>query len=307
MTAGFADIAAEYRDARPVYPQALFAALARLTPATRCALDVGAASGQATRGLHRVFSQVVAVDLDTRLLTARLQPNPAGATTPIGRVVAVAEQLPFRAASFDLILAAQAAHWFDPDRFHVEARRLLRPDGIIALLGYASPRIDDDPQLDEYLRWLYAECLAPFWPPERAHVERQYADLAFPFDERDTASALGFTGPVSDSDPRSRPESMCMSARWDAGRLLHYVATASAVRLARARYDVGVGRALERLDRLAQRRRDIAIRWPLFARVGHVGRAEITAERLTCTTSAPTSFVAVSRVDRGALGEVDPS
>ena len=47
-----------------------------------------------------------------------------------------AEELPFPDSSVDLLTAASAAHWFDQARFLVEAARVLKPGGCMALLGY---------------------------------------------------------------------------------------------------------------------------------------------------------------------------
>ena len=36
----------------------------------------------------------------------------------------------------DLIMVAQALHWFDLDRFYAEARRVLKSDGVLAASAY---------------------------------------------------------------------------------------------------------------------------------------------------------------------------
>lgn len=48
-----------------------------------------------------------------------------------------AEELPFPDGSVDLLTAASAAHWFDQQRFLLEAGRVLKPCGCMALLGFA--------------------------------------------------------------------------------------------------------------------------------------------------------------------------
>lgn len=47
-----------------------------------------------------------------------------------------AEQMPFEDGAADLVTAMTAAHWFDRPRFLLEADRLLRPGGCLALLSY---------------------------------------------------------------------------------------------------------------------------------------------------------------------------
>ena len=47
-----------------------------------------------------------------------------------------AEEIPCGAGEVDLVTAMTAAHWFDRQRFLVEADRVLRPGGCLALLSY---------------------------------------------------------------------------------------------------------------------------------------------------------------------------
>ena len=56
--------------------------------------------------------------------------------------------LPDKSAS--LVTAAQAAHWFDLPAFYAEARRVLMPDSILALISYGVLRLE--PELDERFR-----------------------------------------------------------------------------------------------------------------------------------------------------------
>lgn len=47
-----------------------------------------------------------------------------------------AEQLPVDAGQVDLLTAMTAAHWFDRPKFLLEADRVLKPGGCLALLSY---------------------------------------------------------------------------------------------------------------------------------------------------------------------------
>ncbi len=49
-----------------------------------------------------------------------------------------AETLPVPAGSARLVTVAQALHWFDLARFFSEVRRVLAPDGVLAVISYAS-------------------------------------------------------------------------------------------------------------------------------------------------------------------------
>ena len=49
--------------------------------------------------------------------------------------VAPAENSGIGSETIDLIMVAQALHWFDLDRFYAEARRVLKPNGVSRCVG----------------------------------------------------------------------------------------------------------------------------------------------------------------------------
>lgn len=49
---------------------------------------------------------------------------------------------------------AQAVHWFDLDKFYAEADRILKPNGVLALLGYGLPKLYSHPEVNEMNRIL---------------------------------------------------------------------------------------------------------------------------------------------------------
>src|SRR4051794_37446537 len=49
-------------------------------------------------------------------------------------LAATAEAIPLETASVDAVVAAQAFHWFDPERALPEIHRVLRPGGSLALV-----------------------------------------------------------------------------------------------------------------------------------------------------------------------------
>jgi SAM-dependent methyltransferase len=59
----------------------------------------------------------------------------------IPAVSAVAEALPFRDGSFDIVTCASAFHWFDHDRALPEIRRCLRPGGRLAIVWNRRDRL----------------------------------------------------------------------------------------------------------------------------------------------------------------------
>ncbi|HEY3220031.1 MAG TPA: class I SAM-dependent methyltransferase [Gemmatimonadales bacterium] len=166
---------AAYAAFRPRYPDALFAFLAREAPARDDSWDAGTGSGQAAVGLARHFTHVTATDASASQI-AHATPDPR-----VDYRVARAEASGLADRSVDLVTAAQAVHWFDRERFWVEARRVLRPRGVIAVWTYLMLEIA--PPLDAIVRRFYHGVVGPYWPPERRLTEERYQTIDFPFDE----------------------------------------------------------------------------------------------------------------------------
>ena len=169
----FSGHAAAYAQARPTYPPALFAWLAAQCLRRARAWDAGCGNGQASVALAPHFDSVFAsdpsatqIDAATRHARVRYAVEPAEAST-------------LDAASIDLVTVAQALHWLDPDRFHAEVARVLRPDGLFAAWCYERCMVT--PAVDAVFERLYADALGAWWPPERRHVESGYATLPFPY------------------------------------------------------------------------------------------------------------------------------
>jgi hypothetical protein len=72
-------------------------------------------------------------------------------------------------------------HWFDRPRFWAEARRVLRPRGVVAVWTYWFFSIT--PELDAIVQRFYTRTVGPFWPPERKLTEDRYRTIEFPFAE----------------------------------------------------------------------------------------------------------------------------
>ncbi len=171
----FSRQAQEYGLFRPRYPPELAAFVASQAPSRRLALDVATGNGQAAVDLAEHFERVVASDASAAQL-ARATPHPR-----VRYLRHAAEQLPFGAGVADALVAAQAAHWFDFAPFYAEARRVLRPDGVVALWTYEKFRVAAD--VDAVVDGFYGEVIGRYWPPERRYVEQGYRTLPFPLAE----------------------------------------------------------------------------------------------------------------------------
>jgi SAM-dependent methyltransferase len=171
----FSGHAADYAKFRPNYPAELFDHLASLSRARALAWDCATGNGQAALGLAQHFKKVVATDAsEQQIESAQSHPN-------IHYRVASAEASGIESGSVDLILVAQALHWFDMDRFFAEAKRVSNEGGTLAISTYL--HLSVNPEVDAVVSKFYHETTAPFWPPERALVENNFANVHFPFDE----------------------------------------------------------------------------------------------------------------------------
>jgi SAM-dependent methyltransferase len=170
----FSKQAADYAKFRPRYPQELFAYLGGIAPTCGLAWDCGTGNGQAAVGLASVFERVIATDASEKQI-ANAQPH-----ARVEYRVAPAENSGMDSETVDLIMVAQALHWFDLDRFYTEARRVLKPSGVLAASAYNLLHIE--PAIDAVVNRYYHQVVGPFWPPERELVEN-FVDLPFPFHE----------------------------------------------------------------------------------------------------------------------------
>ena len=123
----FGQVADSYDRARPSYPREAAQWLTGHDPVR--VLELGAGTGKLTEVLVQLGHRVLATDPSAQLLrrlTARVPGTPA--------MVAEAEHVPVASRSVDVVVAAQAFHWFDPERALTEAIRVLTPGGRIAVV-----------------------------------------------------------------------------------------------------------------------------------------------------------------------------
>lgn len=168
----FSTQAADYARHRPRYPNELFAWLARQSPSRERAWDAGCGNGQASLGLAEMFDAVYASDPSAAQI-ALCPHHPR-----IRFVVESAEQCSLPSDSVDLLLVAQAYHWFDHARFVREVERVVKKGGLFCALSYGLCRVS--PAVDAVYDHYYGDVVDAYWPPERAHVENGYADLPLP-------------------------------------------------------------------------------------------------------------------------------
>lgn len=233
-----------YAASRPRYPAALFESLASLSPGQELAWDCATGSGQAAMGLVEHFERVIATDASA----AQLKHAPPHAR--IEYRVAPAEASGLLGSGVDVLTVAQAVHWFDLDAFYAEAKRVLRPNGILAVWCYQHTRIT--PAVDRVTERYYAEIVAADWAPQIHWVDEHYRTLPFPFEELPA------------------PTDLAAEAEWALSDLTGYLESWSATQRYRQR------RGEDPIHRIGDELRQAwgarttrhAVRWPLYVRIG---------------------------------------
>ena len=239
----FSKQAADYAKFRPRYPSELFEYLGSVAPIRTLAWDCATGNGQAAVKLAEGFDRVIATDASEKQI-ANAQPH-----ARVEYRVAPSENSGLQSGTVDLIMVAQALHWFDLPRFYEEVRRVLDNGGVLAASAYRFFHIT--PEIDWLVNHRYHDAVVGlFWPPERALIER-FEELPFPFPEIETPSFE-------------------MIAQWNLENLVGYLRSWSATQ----RFIAATQR--DPLDEIADELRDAwgdtkqtrRVIWPLTLRVG---------------------------------------
>lgn len=240
----FSAHSALYQQARPIYPANLLEQLLPYVPVRQCAWDCGAGSGQLTQLLAPHFQQVMATDISVKQLAQ------APVLQNVNYQLQCAEQTDFPAHHFDLITVAQAIHWFDFEKFYAEVRRTLKPDGLLAVIGYGLIRTDQV-RINLFIDELYFRILKGYWDAERRYIDEGYQTLPFPFQEY----------PVP---------AIQMDFQWTLAQLIDYLNTWSAVQHFQRRHQQNPVDLLRNQLQHNDLNKKIAVSFPILLRLGHL-------------------------------------
>ncbi len=182
MKDNFSEQSAEYAQFRPGYPKEVFQFIKDRLSAFENAWDCGTGNGQVAFELSDFFERVEATDIsEQQLKNARAINNVHYSLQP-------AEKTDFPPNNFDLIISAQAAHWFDLEKFYTEIRRCLKSDGLIVLMGYGL--FYSNAATNKIIAHFYKDIIGPYWDPERRHLDQAYKSFDFSFKEIRTPEFL---------------------------------------------------------------------------------------------------------------------
>jgi SAM-dependent methyltransferase len=146
---------------------------------------------------------------------------------------ASAESLPFLMdGEVDMVVAGQAAHWFDQPRLWPEMDRIMRKDGTLAFWGYKDHVFVDYPRATDVLnQYSYGEGkdrLGDYWPePGRSIVQNKLRDIQPPGETWGDIQRLEYEPRTQ--GPRSGNGYLLLAKRMKLGDVEEYVRTWSSV------------------------------------------------------------------------------
>ncbi|MCP9200311.1 class I SAM-dependent methyltransferase [Gramella sp. GC03-9] len=246
MKDNFSENSEDYLKFRPTYPEEVFQFIISKLKHTERAWDVGTGNGQVSRSLSKYFESIEATDISSHQLKHAFR------SPGIQYSVQPAEKTNFKDDSFDLIISAQAVHWFRFDEFFAEANRCLKPGGLIVIMGYGLVRSDD--RINRIIDHFYTEIIGKYWDEERKYLDNSYQSIPFPFTELQTP---GFT----------------KEYEWSIEHFLGYLRTWSSVKHYRNIHHSDPVKRIEKELRAEFGDRH-KITFPIFLRMGSISRSD---------------------------------
>jgi len=192
----------QYALFRPTYPKELFDHLIQLVDEKKLAWDCGTGNGQAASILAEHFEQVHASDISQKQLDVAAQKFNIIYKNESAEHSSLADH------SCDLIIVAQAIHWFDFEAFYKEVKRVAKQYCIIAAIGYGLMEIDHT--TDSIINNFYENIIGDYWDKERKYIDEMYQTIPFPF-------------------RKVQSPSFSMKYEWSLEQLIGYLNTWSAV------------------------------------------------------------------------------
>jgi SAM-dependent methyltransferase len=178
MKDNFSADSGNYAKYRPDYPTEFFGYLRTIITGSEHAWDCGTGNGQAAERLAHMFTNVHATDISAaQLQHAAQQPNISYSVQP-------AEKTNFPPDFFDLVMVAQAIHWFDFEKFYSEVNRTAKSNALLVVIGYGRLKISNE--IDPIIDRLYSTILGSYWDKERRYIDEDYRTIPFPFTELST-------------------------------------------------------------------------------------------------------------------------
>lgn len=172
-----------YAASRPSYPPALYEAILQYHRGKRdqC-LDLGTGHGLVARALAPSFAKMIATDPSEGMLKQAESLTSKEDYPQISYETGSSDDVAASVSggSVDMVVAAQAAHWFDYEPTWKELARVMRPGSTLAFWGYADIVLPENKAATDIIhRWMNSSgLLGSYWSqPGRSIVENLLRDV----------------------------------------------------------------------------------------------------------------------------------
>ncbi len=162
-----------FSNLRPQYPDELYKTIADLCDDTDSAWDAGCADGSSSVKLGDYFDEVTATDSDEELINSA--PSHINVTYHVGQP----EISTMDDKNADLVACANSLHRMNLETFHNEAKRVIKPGGVVAAWTYNLINVSEE--VDDVIAHFYKRVIGSYWPKEHEHVHKKYKKIPFDF------------------------------------------------------------------------------------------------------------------------------
>ena len=221
--------AAGYAAFRPQYPTKVFSTVLSYHEGPKSLLlDLGCGHGLISRALSPSFTHILATDPST-VMVAQAQ-----SSTPINSNITFKERSAedlsdVEDGSLDMVVAGQAAHWFDYSKVWPELKKKVRSGGTLALWGYNDNIFVDYPAATKILdRYCYGpDTMGPCWEqPGRNILRDRYHTIVPPPEDWQDVERIEYEPSTKGSD--SGKGTVLMHKKAKLGEMEGYTRTFSA-------------------------------------------------------------------------------
>lgn len=175
MKDNFSSDSDKYARYRPNYPLELITCITSFVRNRENAWDCATGNGQLASKISEYFKNVEATDISAE------QMKHANKAKNITYSIQAAEKTNFPDEFFDFITVGQAVHWFHFEKFYAEVQRVLKPKGVLALIGYGLIRSNEGS--NKVIDHFYEDIIGSYWDPERKYLDEEYRTIPFPLKE----------------------------------------------------------------------------------------------------------------------------
>ncbi|GAB7348320.1 hypothetical protein MBLNU459_g6297t1 [Dothideomycetes sp. NU459] len=222
--------AKSYAAFRPTYPQSLYQTVLSYHQGPRnLCIDLGCGHGLVGRELSKSFASVIGTDPSKGMIAQARNSTPRDQYGNMDFREASAESLPFvEDGSVDMVVAGQAAHWFNYPKLFKELARTVRPGGTMAFWGYKDHVFVDFPKatqiMDHYCYGQDKDLLGSYWSqPGRSIVQNKLGDIKPPEDQWEDIQRIEYEpGAMGKGTGKG---TMFMNSRMKVGQCKSYVRT----------------------------------------------------------------------------------